>query len=318
MDSAGNLYVADMESNRVLEYDSPLTTGVIAASHVFGQQGNFTTRFCNGADASTISADSLCLYGTSGTLSLSGVAVDKSDNLWVADQQNHRILEYVSPLTTDTTADFVLGQNGSFTANSCDSAGFGTAPSSGTLCYPTDVAVDTSERVLVADFFNNRVLAFDQVPPTPTPSGATPEASPTAMPPAICPTSTPTPTLTPTPTPTATPVSAMLRAVPKSLIFARTFVGSSSKSKTIKIYNLKGENKHRSVPVQIEMISSDSSAFTETNDCPLSLSVGAACSISVTFKPNVATRQSGAVLVTDNAKGEPQSVFLTGYGKQPH
>src|SRR5258708_30185812 len=44
-----------------------------------------------------------------------GVALDAQGNLYVADSFNIRVLEYDTPLTTDTTADHVFGQGGSFT-----------------------------------------------------------------------------------------------------------------------------------------------------------------------------------------------------------
>src|SRR5262249_677946 len=45
VDPAGNVYVVDQDTNRVLEYDSPATTDSIA-DRVFGQP-NFTGRSCN-------------------------------------------------------------------------------------------------------------------------------------------------------------------------------------------------------------------------------------------------------------------------------
>jgi hypothetical protein len=54
--------------------------------------------------------------------------------------------------------------------------------------------------------------------------------------------------------------------------------------------------------------------YTETNTCQPSLSVGASCSISVTFTPSVVGTDNGALTVTDNASNSPQSVPLTGTG----
>jgi hypothetical protein len=51
VEGAGNLYVADSSNHRVLEYDTPLTSGT-TADRVFGQGGSFTTRFCNRTPAS--------------------------------------------------------------------------------------------------------------------------------------------------------------------------------------------------------------------------------------------------------------------------
>jgi hypothetical protein len=53
----------------------------------------------------------------------------------------------------------------------------------------------------------------------------------------------------------------------------------------------------------------------QTNTCPASLAAGASCSISVTFTPNAATKQTGTLTITDNAKGGTQTVPLSGTGK---
>jgi hypothetical protein len=99
--------------------------------------------------------------------------------LWVADQNNDRVLEYYTPLTStsvagsgDTTADFVLGQGAagnSFTTGSCETI------SATSLCSPTGVAVDQSGNVWVGDASNNRVLEYNE-----TVTATTPAANATA------------------------------------------------------------------------------------------------------------------------------------------
>ena len=147
VDGAGNLYVADR--HRVLEYDSPLTTDLVA-DRVFGQGGSFTSNTCNKGGTS---AGSLC--------GPYGVAIDGAGNLYVADTNNHRVLEYDSPLTTDTVADRVFGQDGSFTSNACDLGHLSSDPPAGSLCYPRGVAVDGAGNLYVADRWNSRVAEYD-------------------------------------------------------------------------------------------------------------------------------------------------------------
>jgi hypothetical protein len=55
--------------------------------------------------------------------------------------------------------------------------------------------------------------------------------------------------------------------------------------------------------------------FMQTNNCPASLAAGASCSISVTFTPSAAMKQTGAVTITDNGNGGMQKVPLSGTGK---
>jgi hypothetical protein len=119
-------------------------------------------------------------------------------------------------------------------------------------------------------------------------------------------------TATPTATPTAVPVT--LKITPKALKFAKTTVGAPSKPKNVKVSNPKGKKKHPGIAVLIEMIS-DPAVFTETNSCPASLPAGLSCTISVTFTPSAAGKQTGTLTITDNAHGSAQTVSLSGTGK---
>jgi len=83
--------------------------------------------------------------------------VDGDGNLYVADEGNSRVLEYDSPLTTDTVADRVFGQGGSFTTGSTTC----NLPSASSLCRPEGVALDGDGNLYVADLFNSRVLEYD-------------------------------------------------------------------------------------------------------------------------------------------------------------
>jgi hypothetical protein len=109
-------------------------------------------------------------------------------------------------------------------------------------------------------------------------------------------------------------VEVTLKIKPKKLKFPKTGVGTPSKPKTVKVSNPKGKKNHPGLPVLIEMIS-DPGVFTQTNDCPASLAAGASCSISVTFTPSAATKQTGTLTITDNANTGMQNVPLSGTGK---
>src|SRR5258706_78810 len=87
LDAHGNLYVADIVNNRVLEYDTPLSSGA-TADRVIGQPGFIS----NTADTGGRSANSLN-YPT-------GVAVDAQGDLFVSDNSNNRVLEYDAPLSS--------------------------------------------------------------------------------------------------------------------------------------------------------------------------------------------------------------------------
>ena len=54
--------------------------------------------------------------------------------------------------------------------------------------------------------------------------------------------------------------------------------------------------------------------FQEIDDCVSPLAVGAQCTINVTFVPTTTGNLQGAVTLTDNARGSPQTVSLSGNG----
>ena len=140
LDAHGHLYVAEGGDNRVLEYDTPLSN--TTADHVFGQGGSFTT-----TANLPVTADSLT--------SPYGVALDALGNLYVADAGNNRVLEYNRPLS-NTTADEVFGQGGSFTTTAV------LPVSANSLSDPVGVALDAQGNLFGADVLNHRVLEYDR------------------------------------------------------------------------------------------------------------------------------------------------------------
>jgi sugar lactone lactonase YvrE len=139
-DSTGNLWVADGSNNRILEYlkGSGFTTGQ-AASLVIGQ-----TDFTSGGSGTS----------ASNFTSPRSLTFDSAGNLWIADQSNHRILEYLkgSGFTTGQAASLVIGQT-DFT-----SGGSGTTAS--TLNFPRGLTFDSAGNLWVAEASNNRILEY--------------------------------------------------------------------------------------------------------------------------------------------------------------
>ncbi len=148
VDANGRVYVSDSENDRVLLYDSPFTTDTVA-DKVIGQV-DYIRSSCN--RGSSPAANTVCKpYG---------LAVSPAMDLFVSDQDNSRVLVFSNPWTTDTTADRVFGQQGSFTTDACNKGG----RSASSLCYPFHLALDTSEaswRLYVVDTDNSRVLEYD-------------------------------------------------------------------------------------------------------------------------------------------------------------
>ncbi|HLI80461.1 MAG TPA: choice-of-anchor D domain-containing protein [Candidatus Binataceae bacterium] len=150
VDSAGNLFVADASNNRVLGYNTPTRNGQgtdIIAAKVFGQQGNFTTAFCDGTNDDP-TPDTLCLEQLPPPTGLPFTtipAIDSSDNLWIADAQNGRVLEYDQPFAPGGGVPGTPGHSGDTTADFAIGSG---------LNRPTAVALDPEGNVYVRDESN--------------------------------------------------------------------------------------------------------------------------------------------------------------------
>ena len=140
LDAQGNLYVVDFGNNRVLEFNTPLSSGT-TADRVFGQP-DFTSH-AYGLDAGSLA----------GPLA---AALDSFGNLYVDDGDNNRVLEYNAPLTSDRMADRVFGQP-NFNSNTFNNGGV----SAHSLNFPFSVALDAHNNLYVADEANYRVLEFD-------------------------------------------------------------------------------------------------------------------------------------------------------------
>jgi NHL repeat len=170
VDSAGSLYIADSGNNRVMEFNTPLSSKPpnTTANIVFGQNSSFSQNACNDGtaigDSGGLGPDSLC--------NPVSVGIDGVGNVYIADAYNDRVLEYDTPLNAgsgepgagDTIADMVFGQSGNFESTSCI---FGGA---GSLCSPTGVAIDSAGNLYVADAGESRVLEYNDPP---APGGST-------------------------------------------------------------------------------------------------------------------------------------------------
>ncbi len=135
----GGVYVADQFNSRVLYFAGSSTT----ATRVYGQP-NFSSNVANNDGAGN--------FGSPSATSLAfprGLWVNGAGQLLIADTGNSRMLIY-PPATT--TASGVLGQ--------ADFSSSGVGGGITGMWGPTAVAVDSTNRVFVADGGNNRVLAF--------------------------------------------------------------------------------------------------------------------------------------------------------------
>jgi hypothetical protein len=117
---------------------------------------------------------------------------------------------------------------------------------------------------------------------------------------------------------TGTGVGAGVGLSPTFLTFSDQTPGTSSTAQTVTLTNT--GNIALSLgpsPLGIAITGSNSSEFSQTNNCGASLNAGANCAIQVTFKPAAAGSKSAALAVTDNALESPQTVGLTGTSAIP-
>jgi hypothetical protein len=101
--------------------------------------------------------------------------------------------------------------------------------------------------------------------------------------------------------------AATVSLTPSSLMFSTQLVHTSSSPQPATLTNT------GSVDVTISKISA-TKPFSQTNDCPSDLVAGASCKIEVTFNPKAKGSASGKLSVSDNVKGSPQTVALSGIG----
>ena len=104
-----------------------------------------------------------------------------------------------------------------------------------------------------------------------------------------------------------TGVSPSVSLSPASLSFGDQGVSTASAAQTVTLANT------GTGILNISKISVTGN-FSETTACPASLASGASCTIGVKFTPLAAGATSGALAITDNAAGSPQSVALSGTG----
>ena len=127
-DANGNLYIADANNHVIREISTSGTISTVAGTGVEGFGGD-------GAAASSGQLDTP-----------TGIAVDKSGNLYIADSHNQRI-RMVSGGTISTVAG--NGTKGY--------AGDGAAATSASLALPSGVAVDATGNLYIADTDNHRI-----------------------------------------------------------------------------------------------------------------------------------------------------------------
>ena len=132
LNSSGNLFISDQDNHRIRKVDSSGNITTVVGDGTFGFSGD-------GGPA------------TSAKLAFPlGLAFDSSGNLFIADGSNHRIRKVDTSGNISTVAGTTKGFSGD-----------GGPATSAQLNDPTDVAVDSSGNLFIADWPNNRIRKVD-------------------------------------------------------------------------------------------------------------------------------------------------------------
>jgi uncharacterized protein (TIGR03437 family) len=147
------LYVSDTGNNRVLAWrDSAQFANGAPADLVIGQVDKFTTTE-GGPDTPR----------TTGLRSPSGLAVDRTGNLYVVDSRNNRVLRFPKPFSAGDVPvpDLVIGQPG-LTSNNVNNGGISASSVAlvSTGLVRSDIAFDGQGNLWLTDTSNNRVLRY--------------------------------------------------------------------------------------------------------------------------------------------------------------
>jgi uncharacterized protein (TIGR03437 family) len=158
--SPPHLYISDPGNNRVLGFADARSAQAGAVADLVIGQPDLSTAVCNygGVHVATPAPGQLSQQPTQTSLCYpTGLAVDGSGNLYVADSQNGRVLEFPAPFKSGNTtleqASLVLGQTG-FTGLK------NPAVSQSLMNFPYGLVFDPNNGLLVSDRAANRVLLF--------------------------------------------------------------------------------------------------------------------------------------------------------------
>jgi sugar lactone lactonase YvrE len=300
VDTQGNLFIADIGNNRIRRVDS--ITAMITTVAGDGTQAY-------GGDGGPANSASLNLN------SLGSVAVDRHDNLFIADFNNNRVRR-VDALTGIITTVAGTGEP--------SSTGDGGSAVSATIPFPLGVAVDTQGNLFVASISVRRVDAVSGIITTVAGNGnknfsgdggpATSASVNFATGVAIDAQGRLFIADTPFNRVRVVPLPPFVALSPASLSFSTQAKGTTSAAQTVTLTNT------GTAPLTISSMAlsgTNVGDFAEANTCGGSVNSGANCVISVTYTPTATGASAATLTITDNAPGSPHAISLSGTTQPP-
>src|SRR5271157_440613 len=151
VDRAGNIYIADTENNRIRVVNTQsfaiTVLGVtIDPGYIATVVGNGTSGY-SGDNGAAINAE---------LMEPTGVALDGSGNLYIADRMNDRVRKVNSGGIITTVAG-----NGQACSNPASGCGDGDLATSAQLYWPRSVVADGSGNIFIGDMDDSRVRAVN-------------------------------------------------------------------------------------------------------------------------------------------------------------
>ena len=299
VDAFGNVFFADTGNFRIREIFGPNPPAGQTTGNIITVAGNGTSGFSgDGGSAVNAMMDAP-----------SGLFVDPLGTLFIADTKNNRIREVDYPTSVLSPTALAFGSV---------NVGTSTSSKSATLSNPSKQPLSVASISITGanggDFVQTNTCGTSvaaganctiDVTFTPTAAGARSAKI-------VVSDSVATHSVDLTGTGAAGAPQASLSA--SSLTFGSQAVGTSSAAQTITLTN--GGNASLSVS-SIAITGTNTTDFTETDNCGSNVAAGASCTINVTFKPTASGSRTVSLTIADNAANSPQSVSLTGTGVTP-
>ena len=160
VDSAGNVYIADLDNYRIRKVDGSGIISTVVGTTSGLLAGTVIETFAGGASGTSTVAGFSGDGGPAASAELNtprGVALDSSGNLYIADTNNHRIRKVDAG--TGNIETFAGGASGTSTV--AGFSGDGGPAASAELNLPYGVALDSSGNLYIADYGNHRVRKVD-------------------------------------------------------------------------------------------------------------------------------------------------------------